>query len=205
MPAKKKTQPAPIKSGFNKKDLTEKLSKKAGIPKTKAASYLNTMIDIISEALISGKKVTISDFGTFNLSHRASFNGYNPQNSKSIAVPERVIPVFRAGKKLKNSLNIPFLKDCALVGSKSLSLTFSKPIKDGCSHATQKSKYTILVDGKKSTISNIKVNTSSDQGITSIKITTKSKLLESDIKIKFTGTLEDYNGNSSEGNLHWPQ
>ena len=204
MPSKN-TDISTAKQGFNKKDLTEKLSKKAGIPKTKAAAYLNTMIDIISEALISGKKVTISDFGTFNLSHRASFKGFNPQNNEQISVPERVIPVFRAGKKLKNALNIPFLKDCALVSSKSLSLTFSKPIKSECAHALQKSKYTILIDGKKAAISNIKINASSDLGVKSIKITTKAKLLESDIKIKFTGILEDYNGNTSEGNLHWPQ
>ena len=60
------------KSGFNKKDLTEQLAAKAGIPKSTAAKTINLFTTIISEALVDGKKVTISDFGTFNLSERSA-------------------------------------------------------------------------------------------------------------------------------------
>ena len=67
---------------------------------------------------MAGKKVTISDFGTFNLSERAAFVGYDPRNDKRINVPRRVIPVFRSGKKLKNALNLPMIQDVVLVGAK---------------------------------------------------------------------------------------
>ena len=191
-------------AGINKKDLTEKLSKKAGIPKTKATQYINLLTDIISDALISGKKVTISDFGTFNLSHRASFKGYNPQNKKNIAVPERIIPVFRAGKRLKNALNLPFIKDCALIGMKQLSITFSKPIDTKCAHALQKSKYDIFLDEKKLKITDIDIHKKTKEGIQSIKISTKSKVLSGNITVQFRGVLKDNNGNESEGKLNWP-
>ena len=62
--------------GINKKDLTEKLALRGGIPKIRAAEYIDILTAIISEALLDGKKVTISDFGTFNLSERAAFHGY---------------------------------------------------------------------------------------------------------------------------------
>ena len=52
-------------SGINKKDLTEKLSLQGNIPKIRAAEYIDILTGIISEALLDGKKVTISDFGTF--------------------------------------------------------------------------------------------------------------------------------------------
>merc|ERR1712054_448966 len=69
-------QVKPRASGINKKDLTEQLAKVANIPKVRAAEYINILTNIISNALQEGKKVTISDFGTFNLSERTAFRGY---------------------------------------------------------------------------------------------------------------------------------
>jgi DNA-binding protein HU-beta len=72
---------------MNKADLTEVLASRAGIPKVRAANYINILTEAIQEALVRDEKVTISDFGT------------------EMNVPERRIPVFRAGKGLKNALN----------------------------------------------------------------------------------------------------
>jgi DNA-binding protein HU-beta len=97
---------------MNKADLTEKLAQKAGIPKVRAASYINIITEAIQEELIRAiqededkVKVTISDFGTFTVSKRRAFQGHNPKNGQVMSVPERRIPVFRAGKGLKNALN----------------------------------------------------------------------------------------------------
>jgi DNA-binding protein HU-beta len=90
---------------MNKADLTEALSGRAGIPKVHAANYINILTEAISEALTRGEKVTISDFGTFTVSKRKAFEGHNPKNRLKIRVPARRIPVFRAGKGLKVSLN----------------------------------------------------------------------------------------------------
>ncbi len=90
---------------MNKADLTEALARRAGIPKVRAAGYINILTETIQEALTNGEKVTISDFGTFTISKRRAFKGHNPQSKKPIDVPERRIPVFRAGKGLKEALN----------------------------------------------------------------------------------------------------
>lgn len=90
---------------MNKADLTQALAAQAEIPKTKAAQCINIITKAIADSLISGEKVTISDFGTFTLSKRRKFKGYNPRNGEKIDVPERKIPVFRAGKALKEALN----------------------------------------------------------------------------------------------------
>jgi len=89
----------------NKADLTEQLSVKAGIPKIRAALYVNIVMDTVQDALTKGEKVTISDFGTFTVSQRRQFKGHNPKNGAEIQVPSRRIPVFRAGKGLKEALN----------------------------------------------------------------------------------------------------
>ena len=97
---------------MNKADLTEKLAQRAGIPKVRAATYINIITEAIQEELIRALsegedkvKVTISDFGTFTVSKRSAFLGHNPKNGQEMNVPERRIPVFRAGKGLKNALN----------------------------------------------------------------------------------------------------
>lgn len=90
---------------MNKADLTEQLAVTAQIPKIRAAQYVNIMMDTIQDALTKGQKVTISDFGTFTVSQRRQFKGHNPKNGAVIQVPSRRIPVFRAGKGLKEALN----------------------------------------------------------------------------------------------------
>ncbi|MDP6932602.1 MAG: HU family DNA-binding protein [Myxococcota bacterium] len=90
---------------MNKANLTEALAGSAGIPKVRAAAYINILVDSIQEALVKGEKVTISDFGTFTVSKRSAFLGHNPKNGSQIQVPARRIPVFRAGKGLKVALN----------------------------------------------------------------------------------------------------
>ncbi len=90
---------------MNKADLTEVLASRAGIPKVRAASYINILTEAIQEALVRDEKVTISDFGTFTVSKRREFTGHIPKNGQVMTVPARRIPVFRSGKGLKNALN----------------------------------------------------------------------------------------------------
>ena len=90
---------------MNKQDLTAILAARAGIPKVKAASYINYLTEAIQDALVRGEKVTISDFGTFNVSHRKSFPGHNPKTKEPMTVRSVKITVFRNGKGLKTALN----------------------------------------------------------------------------------------------------
>ena len=90
---------------MNKAQLTEQLADRCGIPKVRAAAYINTLVEIISDALVKDDKVTVSDFGTFTVSQRREFMGHNPKTNAQIQVPARRIPVFRAGKGLKENLN----------------------------------------------------------------------------------------------------
>ena len=93
------------KKSWNKKDLTNLISDKLGVSKAKAAEMINTFVDVVSEGLISGKKITISDFGSFSVSERSGFKGTHPQTGEEIQVTARFIPVFKVGKKLKEALN----------------------------------------------------------------------------------------------------
>ncbi|MEM6925618.1 MAG: HU family DNA-binding protein [Myxococcota bacterium] len=90
---------------MNKADLIDVLASRGAIPKVRAASYIAIITEAIQEALVRGEKVTISDFGTFTVSQRTSFEGHNPKDGKPMYIPSRRIPVFRSGKGLKQALN----------------------------------------------------------------------------------------------------
>ena len=101
----KKNKLVSEKKNWNKKDLTSIISEKLGIPKSKALEYLNAVVETLAEGLIQDKKITISDFGSISVSERSSFQGTHPQTGAPLEVTARFIPVFKVGKKLKDSLN----------------------------------------------------------------------------------------------------
>ena len=204
-------------AGINKKDLTEKLALKSGIPKIRAAEYIDTLTGIIAEALLDGKKVTISDFGTFNLSERTAFRGYDPRNEKRIHVPRRVIPVFRAGKQLKNALNLPLIKKCTVVGPNQIQIEFSKLLDPKDNDIINKSSYEILLSpGGKCMVLNVIPNTLNEirkdnkgpkeiSGIKSVNITCRQRIYESEFMVRISKSFRDVDGNENEKTMRWPR
>ena len=91
---------------MNKTDIIEALAKESDITKTLASNVVNSLFTMIGDSLLSGEKVVVvSDFGTFTVSLRKEFEGINPRTGERIVIPSRRVPVFRAGKQLKTSLN----------------------------------------------------------------------------------------------------
>ena len=192
----------------NKKELTDKLATRAKISKTRAAEYIDTITNIIAEALMDGKKVTISDFGTFNLSQRESFEGYDPKNKIRIQVPRRIIPVFRAGKQLKTSLNIPSIRRCSIKGPKQIEVVFSKAMDGEDEQLLRKESYTIIYpNGKVSPITNIEISKNQSKtnvsGIESIMITLQQNISSVDYVVKVQPSLKDLDGNISVSPMLW--
>jgi DNA-binding protein HU-beta len=92
---------------LTKTELIESLASRTGLPKTKAKKMLNSLTEIITEQLAEdgGEKVTIRGFGTFDISHRESRTGVDPQNhDRTIEIPPLTVPKIRAGKRLKETV-----------------------------------------------------------------------------------------------------
>jgi len=86
---------------MTKKELTERLAKKAGLTKKAAFDSVNAAFSIIREALSKGDKVVITGFGTFKVRTRATRKGRNPQTGSSIQIAGHKLPGFTAGKALR--------------------------------------------------------------------------------------------------------
>jgi DNA-binding protein HU-beta len=192
------------KDSWNKNDLTILLANEAGIPKVHAAKYINIVTGTIAEALEEGKKVTISDFGTFQVSERSSFDGRNPKTGAPLNVPMRRIPVFRAGKKLKRSLNHPQVKTCRLVDVNKVKLVFSKVMSSDQASLLDNGAYEVLID-RTSVGPIVSIEVSSEDtversgrevtGVNSVILTCSGPLRGKSLDVRFRKELHDIDGN----------
>jgi len=92
---------------LTKTELAEALASRAELSKSKAKDILDSLTDIITDRLTDNdpEKVTIRGFGTFDVSHRESRTGVDPQNhDRTIEIPARTVPKFRAGTRLKDAV-----------------------------------------------------------------------------------------------------
>ena len=92
---------------MTKLDLVNAAAKKVdGVTKKKLAAVVDTVFGSIFKSLAKGEKVQLVGFGTFDVQKRKARSGRNPQNpSQVINIPAKKVPVFRAGKNLKEVVN----------------------------------------------------------------------------------------------------
>jgi DNA-binding protein HU-beta len=86
---------------MNKAELIEKTAAKAGLTKKDAETAINSMLEVITEALAEREKVQLPGFGTFETRERAERTGRNPATGEEITIPATTIPAFKPGTKLK--------------------------------------------------------------------------------------------------------
>ena len=91
---------------MNKADLIAAIAAKTGDTKKSAEASVNALVDVITEALVKGDKVQLVGFGSFEVRKRAARKGRNPQTKEEIKIPASKAPVFKAGKALKDLVNI---------------------------------------------------------------------------------------------------
>lgn len=91
---------------MNKTDLVSKMAEKTEMKKKDAEKLLNAFIETVQEELVSGEKVQLVGFGTFETRERAARKGRNPRNpEQEIDIPASKVPAFKAGKSLKDAVN----------------------------------------------------------------------------------------------------
>ena len=86
---------------MTKQELVNHIADQTGITKKDAEGALNSFVDGIKGALKSGDSVSLVGFGTFSVSKRNARQGRNPRTGETINIPARNVPVFKAGKGLK--------------------------------------------------------------------------------------------------------
>lgn len=89
---------------MTKDQVIAKMAETSGITKKQAAEALGTFMGTVTTHLKKGEKVSFSGFGTFSVSNRKARIGRNPQTGAKIDIPATKVPVFKAGKHLKEAI-----------------------------------------------------------------------------------------------------
>jgi DNA-binding protein HU-beta len=90
---------------MSKQELVNYVAGSTGLSKKDAEAALSSFVDGVKSALKKGDSVTLVGFGTFSVSHRSARTGRNPQTGAALQIPARKVPVFKAGKGLKETVN----------------------------------------------------------------------------------------------------
>ncbi|MBV7434923.1 integration host factor subunit beta [Cardiobacteriaceae bacterium TAE3-ERU3] len=92
---------------MTKSELIERLAMR--YPELRAQDVEETvklMIEKICQSLEKGDRVEIRGFGSFSLHYREARVGRNPKTGESVEVPAKSIPYFRAGKELRERVDV---------------------------------------------------------------------------------------------------
>jgi integration host factor subunit beta len=68
------------------------------------------ILDAMANSLSRGERIEIRGFGSFDLNYRPARIGRNPKSGEKVHVPEKYVPHFKAGKKMRERVDF-HLKD----------------------------------------------------------------------------------------------
>ena len=87
---------------MNKSELIDKIANDAGITKAAAKIALESFLEGVRDTLKVGGKVTLTGFGSFQVSTRAAREGRNPQTGKPMRISAKNVVKFRPGNTLNS-------------------------------------------------------------------------------------------------------
>ena len=90
---------------MNKTELIAAIATKAGLSKKDAEKALAATIETITETMAKKEKVQLVGFGSFETKTRAAHTGRNPRTKEAMEFPAKTVPVFKAGKALKDKVD----------------------------------------------------------------------------------------------------
>lgn len=89
---------------MQKTDFIKAVAERAKVSQKETKQIIDAALDVITEALARGEKVTLTGFGTFEVRTRQERDGVNPQNGEKIRIPATKTPGFSASSTLKEAV-----------------------------------------------------------------------------------------------------
>lgn len=89
---------------MNKENFISAVAEKASLTKKDAKVVVDSILDLITETLSNGESIQLTGFGGFETRIRSARIGRNPQTGEEIHIPATRVPVFKAGKCLKDAV-----------------------------------------------------------------------------------------------------
>ena len=90
---------------MNKSELVAKVAADTELKKGEVEKVIDSLLSTIKEVMVSGDKLQLVGFGTFEAKDRAEKEGVNPATGEKITIPACKVPSFKPGKALKDEIN----------------------------------------------------------------------------------------------------
>lgn len=92
-------------SNLTKRDIIVEIYEKTNFPQKQVRDTVLMTLDIIRDAITSGRDVELRNFGVFEVQIRKARIGRNPNKPETdVKIPERAVVKFKAGKEVKAQL-----------------------------------------------------------------------------------------------------
>ena len=82
-------------------DLSEAVFREVGLSRNESADLVETVLDLVSSALVRGEQVKISSFGTFSVRAKNARVGRNPKTGEEVPITPRRVLTFRPSHLMK--------------------------------------------------------------------------------------------------------
>ena len=92
-------------STLTKAEIVDNIYEKSERNRAEVKAQVETMLDIMKDAIMKDHSLMISGFGKFEAYEKDARKGRNPQTSATIALPPRKVVVFRLSRKFRAELN----------------------------------------------------------------------------------------------------
>ena len=82
-------------------DLSEAVFREVGLSRNESADLVETVLELMSSALVRGEHVKISSFGTFSVRDKNARVGRNPKTGEEVPITPRRVLTFRPSHLMK--------------------------------------------------------------------------------------------------------
>ena len=82
-------------------DLSEAVFREVGLSRNESADLVETVLELMSSALVRGEQVKISSFGTFSIRDKNARVGRNPKTGEEVPITPRRVLTFRPSHLMK--------------------------------------------------------------------------------------------------------
>ena len=90
---------------MTKRDLVVRISEETNLVQQDVLAVVQKTLDYIAEALASGRKVELRNFGVFEVKVRKARVGRNPNSPEAdVPIPPRAVVKFKPGKEMRESV-----------------------------------------------------------------------------------------------------
>ncbi len=86
-------------------ELSEAIFKEVGLSRNESADLLESVLDIITDTLVSGEDVKLSSFCTFVVHQKGQRIGRNPRTGEEVPILPRKVLLFKPSPSMKARVN----------------------------------------------------------------------------------------------------